>query len=169
MNIDPIRDLEIIETEMKLADLESIQKRLDKKNRKNIDEKQIKILELTSEIINKGENTNIINQNFEEKDLKLSGLLSIKPKIFVCNVDENSISQGNKYTSEVINHYGEDNTIIEKYSLEHSTNKNGIFLNLSMLDIDIIDDIFFHFTNSLKKEEIIAKKEKIIMIINSLF
>ena len=30
-NVDPIRDLEIIETEMKLADLESIQKRLDKK------------------------------------------------------------------------------------------------------------------------------------------
>lgn len=52
------------------------------------------------------------------------------------------------------------NTIIEKYSLEHSTNKNGIFLNLSMLDIDIIDDIFFHFTNSLKKEEIVYEKNK---------
>ena len=123
LNIDPIRDLEIIETEMKLADLESIQKRLDKKNRKNIDEKQIKILELTSEIINKGENTNIINQNFEEKDLKLSGLLSIKPKIFVCNVDENSISQGNKYTSEVINHYGEDNTIIISAEIENQINQ----------------------------------------------
>ena len=33
-DIDPIRDLEIIQTEMKLADLESIQKRLDKKNKK---------------------------------------------------------------------------------------------------------------------------------------
>ena len=33
-NIDPVRDLEIIETEMKLADLESIQKRLEKKIRK---------------------------------------------------------------------------------------------------------------------------------------
>ena len=36
-NVDPIRDLEIIETEMKLADLESIEKRLDKKNKKNLD------------------------------------------------------------------------------------------------------------------------------------
>ena len=35
-NINPIRDLEIIETEMKLADLESVQKRLDKKNKKKI-------------------------------------------------------------------------------------------------------------------------------------
>ena len=36
-DVNPVRDLEIIETEMKLADLESIQKRLDKKNRKNIE------------------------------------------------------------------------------------------------------------------------------------
>ena len=33
-NVDPVRDLEIIETEMKLADLESIQKRLEKNNKK---------------------------------------------------------------------------------------------------------------------------------------
>ena len=33
-NVDPIRDLEIIETEMMLADLESLQKRLEKNNKK---------------------------------------------------------------------------------------------------------------------------------------
>jgi len=44
-SVDPIRDLEIIETEMKLADLESIEKRLDKKNKKNLDENIFKILE----------------------------------------------------------------------------------------------------------------------------
>ena len=42
--VDPVRDLEIIETEMKLADLDSIEKRLDKKNRKNVEENLIKIL-----------------------------------------------------------------------------------------------------------------------------
>ena len=42
-NIDPVRDLEIIETEMMLADLESIQKRLDKKNKKNILDEQLRI------------------------------------------------------------------------------------------------------------------------------
>ena len=46
-NVDPTRDLEIIETEMKLADLDSIEKRLDKKNRKNVEEKLFKILELS--------------------------------------------------------------------------------------------------------------------------
>ena len=123
LDINPIRDLEIIETEMKLADLESIQKRLDKKNRKNIDERQIKILELISEVINKGESTEIINKNFDEKDLKLTGLLSIKPKIFACNVDENSVVEGNKYTNEVISQYGEGNTIIISAEIENQINQ----------------------------------------------
>ncbi len=42
-DVNPIRDLEIIETEMKLADIESIQKRIDKKNRKNIEAKEINV------------------------------------------------------------------------------------------------------------------------------
>ena len=50
--VDPVRDLEIIETEMKLADLESIQKRLEKNNKKNIDEDQIKILQSCLDLIN---------------------------------------------------------------------------------------------------------------------
>ena len=51
-SVDPVRDLEIIETEMKLADLDSIQRRLEKSNRKNIDDDQIKILETTLDYIN---------------------------------------------------------------------------------------------------------------------
>ena len=42
-NVDPVRDLEIIETEMKLSDIESIQKRLERKNRKNIDEQPLQL------------------------------------------------------------------------------------------------------------------------------
>ena len=55
-NVDPIRDLEIIETEMKLADLESIQKRLDKKNKKNLSENETTILEMSLNCINNDEN-----------------------------------------------------------------------------------------------------------------
>ena len=40
--VDPLEILEIIETEMMLADLESIQKRLEKSNKKNVDEEQLK-------------------------------------------------------------------------------------------------------------------------------
>ena len=51
-NVDPIRDLEIIETEMMLADLESIQKRLEKNNKKTLEDEQLKILETTLDYIN---------------------------------------------------------------------------------------------------------------------
>ena len=51
-NVDPVRDLEIIETEMMIADLDSIQKRLEKNNKKNIEEDQIKILEITLDFLN---------------------------------------------------------------------------------------------------------------------
>ena len=50
-NVDPIRDLEIIETEMMLADLDSIQKRLEKNNKKNLEDEQLKILEITSDSV----------------------------------------------------------------------------------------------------------------------
>ena len=55
-DIDPIRDLEIIQTEMKLADLESIQKRLDKKNKKYFQNEQIQILETALDYINNDKN-----------------------------------------------------------------------------------------------------------------
>ena len=86
--VDPVRDLEIIETEMKLADLESIQKRLEKNNKKNIDEDQVKILQSSLDLINNDQDLTILKSEFSKKQLNLSGLLSLKPKIFVCNVDE---------------------------------------------------------------------------------
>jgi len=58
--VDPARDLEIIETEMMLADLESIQKRLEKNNKKNVDEEQLKILKVASDCINNSKDIQII-------------------------------------------------------------------------------------------------------------
>ena len=66
-DVNPIRDLEIIETEMKLADLESIQKRLDKKNRKNVEEVQIQILEKAMSLINNDQDLSILNEQYEKK------------------------------------------------------------------------------------------------------
>ena len=61
-NVDPIRDLEIIETEMMLADLESIQKRLEKNNKKNVDEDQLKILEIALDCINNDKDLSILKK-----------------------------------------------------------------------------------------------------------
>jgi ribosome-binding ATPase len=121
--VDPIRDLEIIETEMMLADLESIQKRLEKNNKKNVDEEQLKILEIALDCINNNKNIKILHDQFEKKLLNQSGLLSVKPKIFVCNVDEESVQKGNKYTSSFQNKFGENSTLIVSADIENQINQ----------------------------------------------
>ena len=121
--VDPIRDLEIIETEMSLADLESIQKRLDKKNKKNNDENQNQILERAQNLINDNNDINKLYDEFDKKDVKLSGLLSTKPKLYVCNVDENSIDKGNDYTKRFIEKYGSKNTLTISAEIENQLNE----------------------------------------------
>jgi len=121
--VDPIRDLEIIETEMMLADLESIQKRLEKNNKKNIDEDQIKILKSALELINNDQDVSKLESQFDKKQLNLSGLLSLKPKIFVCNVDEKSIQNGNNYSEAFTNKFGGDNSLIISADIENQINE----------------------------------------------
>ena len=124
-NVDPIRDIEIIETEMKLADLDSIEKRLDKKNRKKVEEKLCKILEKTKELINNDKDLIILNDEFEKKDINQCGLLSTKPKLYICNVDEQSIEGGNKYSEKFVFKYGEKNTLIISAEIENQINQLG--------------------------------------------
>jgi len=121
--VDPIRDLEIIETEMMIADLDSIQKRLEKSNKKNIDENQLKILEIAQDCINNDKNISVLKEQFEKKTLNQSGLLSIKPKIYVCNVDEQSVKNGNEYTKNFINKFSEENTLIISADIENQINE----------------------------------------------
>ena len=71
-----------------------------KVKKKLLDEKEIKILNEKLNSLNKGEEAKI-NDAVEEKILYNIGLLSIKPKIIVCNVDEENLSKGNKYTEMV--------------------------------------------------------------------
>ena len=122
-SVDPIRDIEIIETEMMLADLESIQKRLEKNNKKNVDEDQIKILEIAMDCINNNKSFDGLRTQFNKKQLNQSGLLSLKPKIFVCNVDEQSVQNGNNYTQSFIDKYGNNNTLIVSADIENQINE----------------------------------------------
>ena len=123
LSVDPVRDIEIIETEMMLADLESIQKRLEKNNKKNVDEDQIKILEIAMDCINNNKSFDDLRTQFNKKQLNQSGLLSLKPKIFVCNVDEQSVQSGNNYTQSFIDKYGNNNTLIVSADIENQINE----------------------------------------------
>ena len=122
-SVDPVRDIEIIETEMMLADLESIQKRLEKNNKKNVDEDQIKILEIAMDCINNNKSFDDLRTQFNKKQLNQSGLLYLKPKIFVCNVDEQSVQNGNNYPQSFINKYGNNNTLIVSADIENQINQ----------------------------------------------
>ncbi len=122
-NVDPVRDLEIIETEMKLSDLESIQKRLDKKNKKNVNIEELRLLEASQKIIDEDGDFSLIINEFDEKLLKNSGLLSTKPKLYVCNVDEESIKSGNKYTDDFIKKFDEKNTLVISADIENQINQ----------------------------------------------
>ena len=110
-SVDPIRDIEIVETEMLLSDLESIQKRLEKNRKKNLDEEQLKILNDALDCINNNKNISKLYEKYDQKKLNQSGLLSIKPKIYVCNVDEKNIKKGNRYTDSCLKKYGEDKVV----------------------------------------------------------
>ena len=121
--VDPVRDLEIIETEMRLADLESIQKRLEKNNKKNIDEDQVKILQNSLNLIDNDQDLTSLKSEFNKKQLNLSGLLSLKPKIFVCNVDEKSVQNGNRYTKSFLEKFGLENTLIVSADIENQINE----------------------------------------------
>ena len=111
-NVDPVRDIEIIETEILLSDLESLQKRLEKNNKKKLEKEELFFLEECQNLINNGKKLDDIKKKFEMRLIKKSGLLSIKPRIIVCNVDEKSLPKGNKYSDICKKKFSDDNVII---------------------------------------------------------
>ena len=133
--VDPVRDLEIIETEMMLADLESIQKRLEKNNKKKVDESIIKILENALECINNDKDISTLKNQFNKKLLNQTGLLSLKPKIFVCNVDEKSVQSGNNYSKSFIDKFGQENTLVISADIENQINELDIDERKNYMDM----------------------------------
>ena len=108
--INPVEDLEIIKTEIILSDLDIVQKKLEKGKKKLLQEKEIEILKEKLELLNEG-NEISINNEFEKNFLTTLGLLSIKPKIIVCNVDEESLATGNAFTEDVKRKYGTEKIV----------------------------------------------------------
>jgi ribosome-binding ATPase len=140
--INPVEDLETIKTEINLSDIDLIQKKLDKSKKKLLSEKEVQTLEGKLKQLNQNLD---INSNDEEESKFLSnlGLLSVKPKIIVCNVDEGGLAKGNSFTESVKNKYpnekvvmicadiedqimGLDNNERETFMKEIGLNKTGL-------------------------------------------
>ncbi len=106
--INPQNDLETINTEIILSDIDLIQKKMEKSKKKTLSSDELNILKSKLDQLNRGKNIELENEK-EKKFLLNIGLLSLKPKIIVCNVDESSLEKGNKFT-EII----KSNNINEK-------------------------------------------------------
>ncbi len=105
--IDPISDIEIIDSELILSDISRIEKMLEKMKKSlksSKEEYQINFstLNKVKSELEKGQtiNKNILNEE-ELLVVKSAGLLSYKPIMYVANVDENSIEIGNNYSKLV--------------------------------------------------------------------
>ena len=111
-DVDPIRDLEIIETEILLSDLESLTKRLEKNNKKKLEKDELNFLEDCYKLISSGKKPDELKEKYNKDIIKKSTLLSLKPRIVVCNVDEKSLPNGNKYTEACKKKFSDENIII---------------------------------------------------------
>ena len=107
-SVDPIRDKEIIDIELQLKDLESLNNRLEKVSRtvKSGDKEAAKEKEVLNQAISFIESCNNIRSiDLDEDDinqyLKPLQLITSKPVLYVCNVDESSITSTNSYVESV--------------------------------------------------------------------
>ena len=111
-DVDPIRDIEIIETEILLSDLELLQKRLEKGNKKKLEKGELSFLEECLKLIIIGKKPDELKKKYNKNLIKKSGLLSIKPRIIVCNVNEKSLPNGNNYSNACKKKFPDENIII---------------------------------------------------------
>ena len=107
-SVDPIRDKEIIDTELQLKDLDTVSKRIQKveKMAKTGGDKEAKktydVLSVVKETLESGKSVRTASLSEEDFDfIKDLGLLTQKPVLYVCNVDEASVVSGNAYVDQV--------------------------------------------------------------------
>jgi hypothetical protein len=106
--VDPIADAETVETELMLSDLESLEKRVPAAQKKAAQgDKESKlaasVLGQALELLREGKPARLVVPNDEEEArvFKQAQLLTSKPVLYVCNVEEESAASGNAYSTRV--------------------------------------------------------------------
>src|SRR5258706_2635508 len=105
--IDPLADIETIETELMLADLDSLEKRVDaleKKAKGNDKEakEQLDLVQRALKLLREGKPARLVERKPEEqKTFAMLGLMTSKPVLYVCNVEESAAATANDYSRKV--------------------------------------------------------------------
>ena len=122
-SIDPIRDIEIINLELALADLEIVSNRIDKIKKKAQTTKdkesliELSALEKSKEALEKNTPLRLIKYDEEELfALKSFNLLTLKPHIYLANVSEDDIANDNEYVKIVQEYAAKENSKTIKIS-----------------------------------------------------
>ena len=107
-SVDPVRDIEIINLELILADLETVTKRYDKLYKlarvgEKQSEKELEILVKIKSALENGQNARTVKANNEDEQKIINSffLLTTKPVIYCANIGENDIGKPNKYVDAV--------------------------------------------------------------------
>jgi GTP-binding protein YchF len=118
--VNPVRDKEIIDTELQLKDLDTVDKKISKSekiSRTSGDKEQVRGLEIIQAMkvhLEQGKNARAFKVTAEDKEKFIDDmfLLTMKPVIYVCNVDEKAVVKGNKHTLAVQEAIGQENAEI---------------------------------------------------------
>lgn len=105
-SVDPLRDIEVINLELCLADLAQVDRRCDrtrKQARANKDaQAELVVLEKLQTALNEGQSIRLLNLSEEESEIiKPFGLLTAKPVIYATNVSEDDLATGNPWVEQV--------------------------------------------------------------------
>lgn len=114
-SVDPVRDKEVIDTELQLKDLDSVEKKISRleKLAKTGDKdsgKGVEILKLYKQHLESGKSARSIQLEAKDKVwIQDIFLLTEKPVMYVCNVDEKSVNTGNKHTEALTKAVSDEN------------------------------------------------------------
>lgn len=105
--VDPIRDIEIIETELALADLQTVEKRLDKarraaKSQDKVEAARVEVLEKALDALNNMQPVSMVSYSEQERKLLHdSHLITAKKVLYVANVNEEDLNGQSDYVQRV--------------------------------------------------------------------
>ena len=166
-NVDPIRDIEIINVELILADLEIIDNRLDKiikkaettKDKETL--KEVETLKLAQESLQKNIPLRLVEFTIEQKEiLKPFNFITLKPIIYVANIKEEDLSLGKNEYTEIVKNYAEKEHAgvitmcckIESELAELEESEKKLFLNDLGISSSGLDKLIFATYNLLGLE-----------------
>jgi GTP-binding protein YchF len=122
--VDPLADAEVVETELMLADLESLEKRrtgVEKKAKQSDKEAKVtlELIDRALVLLRDGKSARLVQRSEEEeKAFRELQLLTSKPALYVCNVDEGSAATGNAMTKQVEDYAKRHNAAVIVISAE---------------------------------------------------